>query len=305
MDILNFTILDYMFISGTHESKIFKHSKIAAITDLAILLGGKFLNFENTGNNYGCYCTTVNNKNYADLPYVTYLGNMNYRKDNKNSKEIGIRPVLSYSTVSEILPSSSINEILEIEFGEYPQQAVPSSLEKILEKMYIFEYVEELYKIYNIKNLKKTNKEYKIKYVEENNQFISVPEYEYNGKKYVRVEVTSSSQLDYNGEVKLSNKETYHRGDYVWLEVQPVKWLVDAKENFAITKNIIIAGIPINEKYLKYNFSKSILKKFMDIYFSEDIIPTKIESIQSEREKLEHNEEKDFGWVKVKKIGNM
>ena len=96
-------------------------------------------------------------------------------------------------------------------------------------------------------------------------------EYEYNGKRYVRVEANSS----YDGEeFTLSNGERYKDGDNVWVEVQPVKWLVDEKSLMMVAEKIIFAGVPFNEKggnYQTKDFDKTTIKEFMDKYLSRDL----------------------------------
>ena len=41
----------------------------------------------------------------------------------------------------------------------------------------------------------------------------------------------------------LSNGVKYRDGDYVWVEVSPVKWLIDNKTGILISKKGLVSGI--------------------------------------------------------------
>lgn len=99
-------------------------------------------------------------------------------------------------------------------------------------------------------------------------------EYEYNGKRYVRVEANSIFRG--NG-FTLSNGEQYRVGDNVWVEVQPVKWLVDEKSRMMITEKLIFAGVQFNRErnYHTRDFKKTDIKTFMDRYLSKDLVQSR------------------------------
>ena len=103
-------------------------------------------------------------------------------------------------------------------------------------------------------------------------------EYEYKGKKYVRIEANPFYGDDMLGifhkeKYSLSNGESYKNGDIVWVEVQPVKWLVDEKSHIMITEKIIFAGVQFNKdnNYYTEDFDKTNIKAFMDRYLSKEI----------------------------------
>lgn len=86
----------------------------------------------------------------------------------------------------------------------------------------------------------------------------------------MRVKANSS----YDGsEFTLSNGERYKDGDYVWVEVQPIKWLIDEENDIALSERILFAGVQFNHKR-NYHFGTTNIKEFMDRYFSKDIIPS-------------------------------
>ena len=77
-----------------------------------------------------------------------------------------------------------------------------------------------------------------------------------------------------NEKFYLSNNQQYIDSDIVWVEVQPVKWLVDEKSHIMITEKIIFAGVQFekNKSYDLKNFDKTNIKQFMDKNFSKDLV---------------------------------
>ena len=94
-------------------------------------------------------------------------------------------------------------------------------------------------------------------------------EYGYNRNSYVRVK----ANIFYVSKVQLSNGEKYKNCDYVWVEVLPVKWLVDEDSLMMITEKIISAGVRFNDKinYYTEDFDKTEIKKFMDEHLWRDM----------------------------------
>ena len=95
-------------------------------------------------------------------------------------------------------------------------------------------------------------------------------QYEYEGKRYVRVKANSCYD---GGEFTLSNGEKYKDGDNVWVEVQPVKWAIDEEEKIMIADKLIFSGVPFNHTrdYHTKDFDKTDIKIFMDRYLSRDL----------------------------------
>lgn len=156
--------------------------------------------------------------------------------------------------------------IIEFEYGEYPQRVAPKNLQMVLEQAYQNSF----------STLKLTGKKYTTdsrKYDEYDDKFQAqqFQEYSYTDlKKYVRVK--ANSYYDGN-KFTLSNGEEYKDGDYVWVEVQPIKWLVvDENKKIALSERLLFAGVQFKQKRdYKGDFSKTDIKKFMDDCFSKDI----------------------------------
>ena len=168
----------------------------------------------------------------------------------------GVRPILSLSNIYEFrqnIKSKIINGIKEIEYGEYPQSVVDEDLEIELENLY------------QQNNLNKTNKKYT--FIQENENKV-YEEYSHKENKYIRINDTLINGMNYkftNGRDAIGNK-TY------WVKVEPIKWLVDEKENIAISKYIIAN---MNFSYKNNDYDTSVIKEYLEKYFIKEIISKK------------------------------
>ena len=249
-----------------------KRGTKAAITDFSILLGAIYdsvsdadLYMEKDG---GYYWTKSGNKD--DVHIVSGSGEYDFCTPLR--RECGARIALPCSSISKIIPTNgkiakrASDGVLEVEYGYYPQEAAEKDMQEILENAY--------------KNgkLSKTKNSYTTDSADfDDNETFFKPqkhqEYEYNGKKYVRIKANTCKFLDNN--TILSNSMLYQNGDNVWIEVQPVKWIVDEEAHIMITEKIIFAGVQFDDKKEEYNesdFDKTNIKKFIDEYFSKDLL---------------------------------
>lgn len=181
----------------------------------------------------------------------------------------GNRPALPFSSISSIPTNGESGKrardgVLEVEYGYYPQKAVSRDMQERLERAYRSGSMSKTRNSYTTDSVPYRN--YDTTFQPQTHQ-----EYEYNGKKYVRVE--ANSYFD-GGEFKLSNGESYRDGDNVWVEVSPVKWLVDEKSRMMITEKLIFAGVQFNKEsnYHTRNFDRTDIKTFMDRYLSRDLV---------------------------------
>ena len=179
-----------------------------------------------------------------------------------------VRPALQSSVIfSQIFPNRVMgyNGIEEVEYGEYPQNAADSRMQNILESEYN-------------RGMNKTGRSYtfdSVRYDDYDTGFIPVTyeEYEYQGKKYIRIKANS----DFGGDrFMLSNGVKYRDGDYVWVEVSPVKWLIDNKTGILISKKGLVSGIRFLNKSTNYkgDFSKTEMKEYLDRYMSKELFQT-------------------------------
>ena len=262
-----------------------KRGTMAAVTDFSILLGAYVSNHHVDGDSSlegrtGYYWTRSDDGD-NDARVVSEFGYRYYR--DVYDRNGGARPALPFSSIDRI-PTNGVSGrrasdgILEVEYGYYPQKAVSKDMQSRLEQAY------------TRRTLSKTRNTYttdSVKYDEYSTPFNAKTheEYEYNGKRYVRVEVNSGKS-----QYTLSNGENYRDGDSVWVEVAPVKWLVDEKARTMITEKLIFSGVQFNREknYHTRDFDKTDIKAFMDRYLARDLVQARgLESVDRNREDSE------------------
>ncbi len=251
-----------------------KRGTKAAITDFSILLGAYVSDYhmDNDSSLEGRtgYYWTKSDDGDNDVRVVDDSSSRCY--SNVDRRNGGARPALPFSEVSSIPTNGESGKrakdgVLEVEYGYYPQKAVSRDLQERLERAY------------RSGNISKTRNSYTTdsrRYNAYNEKFAPKQheEYEYNGKRYVRVEANS----DFGSNTfTLSNGENYRDGDNVWVEVSPVKWLVDERAKVMITDKLIFSGVQFNHtrNYHTRDFDRTDIKTFMDRYLSRDLVQSR------------------------------
>ena len=250
-----------------------KYGTKAAITDLCVLTGSYLC--ENTDYNIDedsslkgrtSWFWTRSDDNANDVRAVAEDGNMYDRYS--HIRHGVVRPVLKSSVIfSQISPNRvrGYNGTEEVEYGEYPQYVADSRMQSTLELEYN-------------RGMKKTGRSYtfdSVKYDDYCTGFkpVTYEEYEYQGKKYIRIRANS----DFGGnKFKLSNGAFYRDDDYVWVEVSPVKWLIDDRTGILVSKIGLVSGIRFlgrNHNY-KGDFSRTEMKEYLDRYMIHDLTQT-------------------------------
>ena len=274
----NFTFLTEEQYFGSDKLDILeKRGTKAAITDFSILLGA-YVSDHHVDNDSslegrtGYYWTKSDyGESYARGVHGT--GNRCYY--NVCLRNGGARPALPFSSISNIPTNGESGKrardgVLEVEYGYYPQKAVSRDMQ---------ERLEQAYRRGNISKTRNTYTTDSEKYNAYSRTFKAKTheEYEYNGKRYVRVE--ANSYYDGNN-FTLSNGEQYRDGDNVWVEVLPVKWLVDEKTRTMITEKLIFSGVQFNKErnYHTRDFDRTDIKTFMDRYLSRDLVQSRATS---------------------------
>ena len=274
----NFTFLtqEQCFESDKDKLDILKkRGTKAAITDFSVLLGGtvtsehvkKDSSLEGRTGWYWTKSDDVNNIAYA----VSFDGSRNRESSRYTYKRsYGARPALPFLSIGSIPTNGESGKrardgILEVEYGYYPQKAVSKDMQERLERTYRSGSISKTRNSYTTDSI--AYNEYDTSFQPQTHQ-----EYEYNGKRYVRVK---ANFYFYFGDFTLSNGEQYRNGDNVWVEVQPVKWLVDEKSRMMITEKIIFAGVQFNRNYHARDFDRTDIKTFMDRYLSKDLVQSR------------------------------
>lgn len=297
------TLLSEQNVLGTEYGKecckklevLEKYGIRSAITDLAILTGGYYGNVpylpginksqRRVGKDF-----TRSDDGTEGVFVVGFGGAAPY------SRSCVIRPVLqpSFKLFSDITSQRTKIPDVEVEqvaFGEYPQYAPNAELQQILEEKYWNIKINE----YQIKysDMKPTGKNYtfnkkrkeirmstwyQLPFATEeiysaNLEFQpdTYDEYCFNDKKYVRINVNLPMDKE---NCQLSNGEVYKTGDYVWVEVSPVMWLIDDESRLLISKRGLLSGISFLENGKRYNgdFSTTEMKNYLNKYMINDLL---------------------------------
>ena len=268
----DFTFLTEEQIWGSNQIDVMnKRGTKAVITDFSILLGVYISAYEHVnGNTFldwrtGWYWTKSDDGD-NDARVVNVDGSK-YCRD-VNERNGGARLALPFSSIGSIPTNGESGKrardgVLEVEYGYYPQKAVSRDMQERLESAYRSRSISRTGNSYTTDSV--AFDAYDTAFQPQTHQ-----EYEYNGKRYVRVEVNSWHDT-------LSNGEQYRDGNNVWVEVEPVKWLVDEKARMMITENLIFAGVQFNKErnYKTRNFDRTDIKTFMDRYLARDLVQTR------------------------------
>ena len=271
-----FTFLTEEQIFGNDQLDIIKkYGTKCAITDFSILLGGYVSDYYtsegNSRKDRTSWWWTKSSDGANDARVVDYDGGSDWL--NVDGRTGGARPALPYSSISSISSNGvrGRNGILEVEYGEYPQTIVSEDFARTLERAYSNRKINQTGKSYTTDS---------VKYGDTHTPFQARThtEYEYKGRKYIRFVGDSNC----SGEI-LSDGRTIQNGDVYWVEVEPIKWMIDKRTNIALSKKLIFSGVQFNrEENYKGNFNRTDIKEFMDRHFSKDILPLKHKSFQEE-----------------------
>jgi hypothetical protein len=285
----DFTFLKEEQCFGTKQLNIFKKRGIkAAMTDFSILLGGFVAKvyiggvvgkvYSSLDRRAGDYWTKSDDKplfpigddEFKNVRVVSMIDGTMVHYDIRYRRS-GARLVLPFSSIYSIPMNGesgalkrAADGVLEVEYGYYPQNAVSKDMQEKLEIAFKNGSLLKTGKYYTTDSRKNSadDEEFLPKQYEE---------FELNGKKYIRVEANSCFR---GKKFKLSNGESYIDGDFVWVEVAPIKWLVDEEEKIMVTEKLIFSGVQFNNK-INYNikdFDKTNIKKFIDEYWSKEIV---------------------------------
>ncbi|MBR3209370.1 MAG: hypothetical protein IKF82_03785 [Bacilli bacterium] len=261
-----------------------------AVTDFAILLGavvsrGIRMDDDNSLKGRTTEWYLLSSNNVLDVNSVAMFDGFLWTYANERSG--GIRPVLPYADIPGVLKKAKRNNqgVLEVEYGEYPQYAPGFDIQRTL--------ADEFSK----GTLRKTGKTYtrdSRRYGDFYESFSPVEheEFEYNGKKYVRV---NSIRAEYEM-VLLSNNALVRSGDAAWVEVSPITWYVDEESKLLISKNCLASGVRFcNEGQYHGYFKSTEMYMFLNEYFAREILPIGSHMEESARIIGEHTvDDEDF-----------
>ena len=233
----DFTFLTEEQIFGENRLEIFKDRKnIKSEATYFAILHNAFYMVNSRGQSSGCYWTKSGYTKSVII--VSEYGRESVNIPNSNF--VGARLVLPLSSISDIY-RNTVKAIInfgpiKIEYGYYPQSGPSQNIQVRLESDY------------QNNKLKSTGN----KYTSPKNNKIQYSEYELDGHRYIR----------YYDEFCTS-----------WIEVQPIKWLVDEKNQVMLTEDIVFAGVQFEESgEYKDDFENTTIKRFIDNVFAKEIL---------------------------------
>lgn len=218
-------------------------------------------------------------KGLGDYYYASFLSKTNNIPINSRGSLIRLAVKNPFeSKYSNIIEKSSYDPIKfssVYKFGEYPQKRVKK-------------YSSKLEKLYKKGELKKTGKKYtfdKVPYDDKYNEFDPVEYEEYmddQGEKFIRYFPNKDIDLKY--QIGLDYLKTT---EPVWIQVKPLYWVYDSRTDTMITTHNILSGLQFANKEYYGNFETSDLAKYLDRYFSKEMLPIRYYTLEKEVEGLE------------------
>ena len=193
-----------------------------------------------------------------------------------------VRPALPFSNISDISPNGvrGRSGFVEVEYGEYPQYAVDASLGRTLDSEFSAGRLRKTGKTYTTDSRNWNARSEKFSPVEHE-------EFEYNGKRYVRVKSNC-----YESGYKLSNGVKVMPNDIVWLEVSPITWYVDESSRMLVSKTLLASGIRFcNDGQYRDDFKTTEMYMYLNKYFAKDMIPSIVHEMTPE-EKAQYEEDR-------------
>lgn len=222
-----------------------KHGIQSTITDMAILTAADYSYDKETNEPMAEFTFTQSKaytKNYTNVVCITpsSSGGVYRTSCESNSNQGVIRPVLD--SEKALIQINELDDSDEVEYGEYPQYAASLEMQGQLEEEYQQGNLKEAGGSYSFNSVS-----YMYTYRMELEEY---PVYEYEGKKYIRMKVMPS-----NCRRILSNGKEYDdfRQEYVWIEVAPVKWLLDRETGLLVSKHGLVSGLCFDQ--YRTNFS--------------------------------------------------
>ena len=311
-----FTLLSKNQVWGRKKLDILKKRGIkASTTDFSKILGALIFKETTDSSDYNVnaekrtstYWTRTRSKENGRFVYTV---GKNASKDlvNVSSLEVSIRPAIVIPETAEIptngdKPKRAKDGVLEVEYGYYPQNVASNLKQRILTNLY---KTGQLIYTGNYYSTLKTGHNTMNGF---NYNIVNNSEYEYEGKRYVKIKANSNYYYRTGQARTLSNGESYgeNRDEYIWIEVEPVKWLVDEKERIMTTDKLVCSGIPF-ENYRDRgavhieDFEKTFIKKFMDEHLSKEMFQQRSINMQKRKRKNKNPYGLDFGRVNEEDI---
>ena len=264
---LDFTLLTKKESQGALEV-IKKFGTQTAPSDLAIILGADVQ--EREAPKFLCRCWTKTP--FDELCVETTYYNGSIYRNNCRNRDLSIRPVLPPEETANLVPDRRKTDpsgVEVVEYGEYPQALVDKDTAQKLDEAFGTGVFGKVMALFKEKKVKPTGRTYTFDSIlhqdfKDHFQPETCPEYEYKGKKYIRIKPRPTNGL--KSETLPEEKKP------CWVEVKPIEWLVDPTGTW-VSKNALISGIQLVVWANGYtgDFQNTFMKKYLDTYFAKEI----------------------------------
>jgi len=247
-------------------------------SDLAILQGAT-VNSNGVRDASGNYTADAWTTSKRDIEPNRSVTGVNYYGDefgmSPSTLHGLIRPVLQIEpkdhfinlknvTEEKFFNGRSVNKLLVLELGRYPQTVVSQEESKKLEKLLLG-------------NTRATGEHYTFNkhkiWKSEIPDFhpYNCQRFECDGQEYIRIFAQPA-----NKSCILSDRRYAEYGEIYWVKVEPIRWLVEPESNLLISEKGLLSGIPFTtEKEYNGDFAKTLLCRYLNTYFIHEIIDTR------------------------------
>ena len=267
---------DFTFITGEdvfgNDDQVLEIFKVAGtespLTDYSIIIGAYY--DHESKLNYGSYwtkSTVSSDKNVIIVDEEGYSATYSI-----SLRDIGARVVynLPENIEKELTKNldTTTEHIFQVKYGYYPQSAL-NGLEQ-----------EKLDNMLKQGKLQLTNNYYTAdskKEFEYDEIFAPITFKEYKLEHKRLIKAVANTGL-YNG-----FKSKYKNGDSIWVNVEPVYWLLDTKKHQMISEKILFAGVQFADNSNFTKFEETRIYQFLNTCFareltqglSEELLPIK------------------------------
>ena len=266
---MDFTLLKTDHVWGKDALNVIKmRGKNFAPTDLAVLLGAEMTrtNARTDEGELGCFTWLATVDISGGEPRaISPNGAVSWSTPTRRG--VAVLPVMTpeSSRFVDLRLVEIRNPVLKMPiytYGEYPQTVADEKTDDQLHQLFLLGSLPQTGKSYTFDEMPlDSHKEFKPE---------KHLEYEYKGKRYVRVRCRCSDGT-------LSNGKPTEKHRYYWVQVEPIEWFKD-KSGYLIPRKCLFSGIQYDTKsdlgffpHGDFDFSKTFLSHYLDTYFANEM----------------------------------
>ena len=256
---------DFTFITGEdvfgNDDQVLEIFKVAGtespLTDYSIIIGAYY--DPESKLNYGSYwtkSTASSDKNVIIVDEEGYSATYSI-----SLRDIGARVVynLPENIEKELTKNldTTTEHIFQVKYGYYPQSALNGLEQEKLDNM----LKQGKLQLTNNYYTADSRKEFEY---EEIFAPITFKECKLEDKRLIKVVVNTGL---YNG-----FKSKYKNGDSIWVNVEPVYWLLDTKKHQMISEKILFAGVQFADNSNFTKFEETRIYQFLNTCFARELV---------------------------------